>query len=63
MITCWKGKIEFVVRCTQSDTPLWGSLKKIQVEHKIGNRLNGGQGQNNIGGTHLSDVGIAMQAW
>ena len=31
-----------------------GSMKKPQVSHDIGNRLNGGdQGQNTIGGAHL----------
>ena len=29
-------------------------LKKIQVKHGLGNRLNGGQGENKIGGAHAS---------
>ena len=36
--------------------------KKIQVIHKPGNRLNGGQCHNKIGGAHLHHVGIAMHA-
>ena len=36
--------------------------KKIQVIHELGNRLNGGQCQNKIGGEHLHHVGIAMHA-
>ena len=36
--------------------------EKIQVIHELGNRLNGGQCQNKIGGEHLHHVGIAMHA-
>ena len=50
LVICWKG-IEFFGRCTQSGTPHWGSLTKIQVINELGNRLNGGQGQNKIGST------------
>ena len=38
-----------------------GSMKKPQVSHDIGNRLNGGsRGQNTIGGAHLYHVGFAL---
>ena len=37
-------------------------MKKIQVKHGTGNRLNAGQGQNKIGGAHLHNVGSAMHA-
>ena len=33
-----------------------------KVIHELGNRLNGGQCQNKIGGEHLHHVGIAMHA-
>ena len=33
---------------------------KIKVKHDIGNRLDGGQGQNKIGGAYLHHVGIAI---
>ena len=32
------------------------------VIHELGNRLNGGQCHNKIGGAHLGHVGIAMHA-
>ena len=37
-------------------------MKKIQVKHVLGNRLNAGQGQNKIGGAHQHHVGRTMQA-
>ena len=37
-------------------------MKKIQVKHGLGNRLNAGQGQNKIGGAHLCHVDITMHA-
>ena len=48
--------------CTQSGTHQSGSMKKIQVKHDLGNRLNGGQGQNKNNSAHLHYVGIAMDA-
>ena len=36
--------------------------KKKEAIYELGNRLNGGQGQNKIGGEHLHHVGIAMHA-
>ena len=47
----------------RSGTHQWESTKKIQVIHEPGNRLNGGQCKNKIGGEHLHHVGIAMHAW
>ena len=36
--------------------------RRKKVIHELGNRLNGGQCQNKIGGEHLHHVGIAMHA-
>ena len=35
-------------------------MTKIHIKHDLGNRFNGGQGQNIIGGAHLHDVDIAI---
>ena len=39
-------------------------MKKIHVKHDLGKRLNGGQGQNKIGGAylHVHHAGIEMHA-
>ena len=37
--------------------------KTFKVIHGLGNRLNGGQCQNKIGGEHLYHVGIAMHGF
>ena len=45
---------------------LLGAAHKVvpisENRHELGNRLNGGQYQNKIGGEHLHHVGIAMHA-
>ena len=46
----------------KNHTYQWGSIKKIQVKHGLGNELNAGQGQNKIEGAHLGHVGITMHA-
>ena len=61
-IHAWKV-IAFAGCCTQSGTPQWRLMKKIHVKHDFGNRLNGCQGQNKIGGAHLHHVGIEIHAW
>ena len=47
-------------RYTQSGTNQRRLKKKIYVKHDLENRLNGGQGQNKIGGAHLHNAGIAI---
>ena len=42
--------------------PISENRRKIKVIHELGNRLNGGQCQNKIGGEHLHHVGISMHA-
>ena len=37
--------------------------KEIHVKHDLGNRIDGGQGQNKIEGPHLHHVGIAIHTW
>ena len=49
----------FVGHCKQSGTHQRRLIMKM-VNNDIGNRLNGGQGQNKIGGTYLHHVDIAM---
>ena len=61
MIIWWKG-IAFAGHCAQSGTHQWGSTKKIQVKHELGNRLYGSHGQKKIGVAHLRHAGTAMHA-
>ena len=60
IIICWSHSFCWAL---QSGTPQWRSIKKIHVKHDLGNRLNGGQSKNKIGGAHLQHVGIAINSW
>ena len=50
------------IDCWVLHTKWYPSVKinEKKVIHELGNRLNGGQCQNKIGGEHLHHVGIAM---
>ena len=50
------------IDCWALHTKWYPSVRIDEVIHEVGNRLNGGQCQNKIGGEHLHHVGIAMHA-